>query len=86
MTALTSDISLNAQRSSNPIADVLQPHWQDEVATESVDAHFSEGDVRSFLGNDAMAAGVIATILTLAFVTLLGLAIGVTVWTMGVVS
>ncbi|MDB5387126.1 MAG: hypothetical protein JWM11_2772 [Planctomycetaceae bacterium] len=43
---------------------------------------FTAAEMESFQNNDSMAAGMIATILGLAFLVLLGLVITVSVWTL----
>jgi hypothetical protein len=45
---------------------------------------FTEGEAHSFQNDDAMAAGMIGAILGLAFLVLLALTVGVTVWTLNV--
>ncbi len=41
---------------------------------------FTEAEIRAMQNDDAMAAGVIGTILSLAFVTLLSLTVAVNIW------
>jgi hypothetical protein len=48
--------------------------------------NFTEAEVDSLHRDDAMAAGMIAVILGIAFLVLLGLVISVTVWTLMVAS
>jgi hypothetical protein len=50
------------------------------VAALNPPAIFSKSDIRRFQRDDAMAAGMMATILSLAFAILLSLAIGVNIW------
>lgn len=47
----------------------------------SATANFTDDEVDSLHQDDAMAAGMIAVILGIAFTVLLGLVISVTVWT-----
>ena len=44
--------------------------------------NFTPDEIRSFQNDDAMATGMIGVILGLAFVLLLTLAVGVSVWTL----
>jgi hypothetical protein len=58
----------------------------DEANLDQAEHEFSRAEIRALQSNDAMAAGVIATILGFAFLALLTLAISVSVWTMQATS
>ena len=47
---------------------------------------FTEADIRKLQHDDAMAAGMIGVILSLAFVVLLSITIGVNIWMLGASS
>jgi len=51
------------------------------VVADNITNNFTEGEVDSLHRDDAMAAGMIAVILGIAFTVLLGLVISVTLWT-----
>ena len=53
----------------------------DLLVDEPAHAEFSDEERESFHRDDAMAAGMVSVILTLAFLVLVALAIGVTAWT-----
>ncbi len=48
--------------------------------------NLTDSDINSLHRDDAMASGMIAVILSIAFVVLLGLVVSVSVWTMRVTA
>ena len=75
------------------VLEIPRSKWQPAVMTfdepeavvsDAPPAGFTTAEVQSFRHDDAMAGGVIAVVLGLAFVVLLTLAIGVSVWTLNV--
>jgi hypothetical protein len=75
------------------VLEIPNSKWQPDVVTLAESqaampdvpiANFTAAEMNSFQNDDAMAAGVIAVVLGLAFVVLLTLTIGVSVWTVTV--
>jgi hypothetical protein len=51
-----------------------------QFAAAELLGEFTEADIRNLQNDDAMAAGMIGVILSLAFVVLLSITIGVNIW------
>jgi hypothetical protein len=62
---------------------IAAEHIEQEVAGANLFTdNFAESEIQSLKNNDAMAAGMIAVILGIAFTSLLCLAITASVWTL----
>ena len=68
----------------NEPSRIASSHEGESVTHDSPDAVFSTDEMHSLQRDDAMASVAIAIILGCAFLVLLGLTIGVSLWTMTV--
>lgn len=69
-----------------PLGAIVVEDAYDDVPPAQGPVDFTTADLRSFRSNDAMAAGMMAVVLGIAFLVLLSLAVGVSVWTMGMTA
>lgn len=68
-------------------ASIVEQHLEKEAdASNPFTDNFTDGEIESLKNNDAMAAGMIAVILGIAFTALLSLAITASVWTLSSAS
>ncbi len=74
----TSVLELPTVQQSPVVADRIGP---DSVVPAASTDNFTDDEVDSLHRDDAMAAGMIAVILGIAFTVLLGLVTSVTIWT-----
>jgi hypothetical protein len=74
--ASAAEVRSGSVQTEYPLGDSPEQYSTGQLST----GHFTEAEVRNMQRDDAMAGGMIAVILTLAFVVLLSLTICVNIW------